>query len=152
MDRINQGPLGADSGAGNPDEASGHGEGDRIVSAADHGESDQSKRRLSRDSLLLIAQIRIGAAPAVHEVRVRNLSEGGLMIEFERALAVDTPVTLDMRGVGEITGRVAWCTEGRLGIALDAPIDPKKARKPVGQGAMTPTFAKPIVFRAPRAR
>lgn len=152
MDRINQGPLGADSSAGIPDEASGSAGSGRITTATDHADAEHSQRRRVRDSLLLIAQIRVDTSPAVHEVRVRNLSEGGLMIEFERALAVDTPVTLDMRGVGEVTGRVAWCTEGRLGIALDAPIDPKKARKPVGQGVTTPSFAKPIVFRAPRGR
>ena len=82
----------------------------------------------------------------------RPVRDSLLMIEFDRPLAVDTPVTIDLRGIGEVTGRVAWCTQGRLGIALDETIDPMKARKSVGQGQTTPTFAKPIVFREPRSR
>ena len=104
-----------------------------------------------RDSLFMTAKLRIGDAPAVHEVRVRNLSAGGLMIEFERALAQGGRVTLEMRGIGEVSGTVAWCTRGRAGIALDAPIDPRRARKPVGTGQTNSSFPKPVlVARAPR--
>jgi len=63
-------------------------------------------------------------------VRVRNLSEGGLMIELDTPADVGTRVWLDLRGIGEIKGKVAWCTAGRMGIALDTLIDPKKARHP----------------------
>lgn len=111
------------------------------------GEAGAAPRRRSRDSLFLMAQLRIGDDAKVHEVRVRNLSEGGLMVELDRVIASDTPVTLDVRGIGEIGGRVAWCTEGRLGIALDAPIDPKKARKPVGTGKPAPFYTKPAPRR-----
>jgi hypothetical protein len=55
-----------------------------------------------------------------------------------------------MRGLGEMTGSVAWWTEGRLGIALDHPIDPARARKPVGVGKTTPAFAKPLMVRTRR--
>jgi hypothetical protein len=104
-----------------------------------------SKRTRSRDSLFLVAQLRLGSEQAVREVRVRNLSEGGLMVELDRLVEVGTPVTLELRGIGEITGKVAWGVEGRLGIALDSPIDPKKARKPIGGSksvAATPFYAK----------
>ena len=143
MDRINRGPIGHDAGDDGRD---------GMTEPFDDDATDVSKRRRVRDSLLLIARLQVDGAATVHEVRVRNLSEGGLMIEFDRALAVDTPITLDIRGIGETHGRIAWCTEGRMGIALDAPIDPKKARKPVSAGTTTPVFAKPILFRAPRAR
>ena len=110
-------------------------------------DSDASKRTRTRDSLFLIAQLRVGDDPKIHEVRVRNLSEGGLMVELDRVVAADTPVRLDVRGIGDIAGRVAWCTEGRLGIALNEPIDPKKARKPVGMGKPVPFYAKPAPRR-----
>ena len=60
--------------------------------------------------------------------------------EFLRPMRVEpgTTVTLEMRGLGEMTGTVAWWTQGRLGIALDRPIDPSRARKPVGTGTTTP--------------
>ena len=109
---------------------------DRVNGDIGRDASDETgaatKRARSRDSLFLVARIRLGGEQTTREVRVRNLSEGGLMIELDRMVAVGTAVTLDLRGIGEITGTVAWGTEGRLGIALDAPIDPKKARKPVG--------------------
>lgn len=98
----------------------------------------------TRDSLFLVAQLRLGTEPRVREVRVRNLSERGLMLELDKVVAIATPVVLDLRGIGEIGGKVAWCTAGRIGVALDTPIDPKKARKVVGlpKPANTPFYAK----------
>ena len=101
-----------------------------------------SKRARNRDSLFLTATLRLDGETDAREVRIRNLSAGGLMAELGRPAAVGTAVTLTLRGIGEVTGRVAWFTEGRAGIALDQPIDPKRARKPVGKGPSTPFYAK----------
>lgn len=98
-------------------------------------ESLGSQRAWARDSLFLTAQLTFAGELTVREVRVRNLSEGGLMVDCARVKDPGTAVTLTMRGIGKVGGKVAWCTEGRIGIALDAPIDPKLARKPVGGGA-----------------
>ncbi len=153
MDKINDERLGFDRPAADDvDHRLVDGVETVAAAQAQGAGAGPGEQRRSRDSLLLSASMRIGSATEAHDVRIRNLSEGGMMIEFDRALAVDTAVMLDIRGIGEVAGRIAWCTEGRMGIALDAPIDPKKARKPVGAGATTPTFAKPIVFRAPRGR
>lgn len=100
------------------------------------------KRSRSRDSLFMTAHLRIGDEAAGRDVRIRNLSAGGMMAEFPKPVSTHTPVLLDMRGIGEVSGKVAWCAEGRLGIALDTPIDPMRARKPVGGGAKTPFYAK----------
>lgn len=99
------------------------------------GETGSGQRTKVRDSLLLVAQCRLGDQRSDREVRVRNLSEGGLMIELDTPADVGTRVWLNLRGIGEIVGKVAWCAAGRMGIALDSPIDPKKARKPVGGSA-----------------
>ena len=88
------------------------------------------KRRRPRDSLVLTAQIRLDNETVLREVRVRNLSAGGLMIELDQVADVGTPVTITLRGIGEVQGKVAWCTEGRIGIALDPLIDPEKVTKP----------------------
>ncbi|MCK8456018.1 PilZ domain-containing protein [Sphingomonas faeni] len=100
------------------------------ISQAGEIASGTGKRAKTRDSLLLMAQCQLGVERNVHEVRVRNLSEGGLMIELDRPAEVGTRVWLNLRGIGEIVGRVAWCAAGRMGIALETPIDPKKVRKP----------------------
>jgi hypothetical protein len=92
-----------------------------------------SQRSRSRDSLFLMAQLQFVGDAKIREVRVRNLSEGGLMVDCTSVKEPGTVVSLDLRGIGTVSGKVAWCTEGRIGIALDRPIDPRKARKPVVQ-------------------
>lgn len=89
-------------------------------------------RNQSRDSLLLSARFRELGSTREDQVRVRNLSAGGLMIELPRDVPVDTAVEVEVRGVGWVSGRIAWNTAGRAGVAFDAPIDPMRARKPVG--------------------
>ena len=102
-------------------------------------------RGKSRDSLFLQAAVRIGSEPATRDVRVRNLSEGGMMAELDRVVPTGTPISATLRGLGEVTGTVAWCAEHRIGIAFDTPIDPKRARKPVGSGTKTPAYAKSTI-------
>jgi hypothetical protein len=111
-----------------------------------------TQRTNNRDSLFLMAKLRFVGGPDTREreVRVRNLSEGGMMAEVDRVVDNRTPVSLDIRGIGAVPGKVAWCTAGRIGIAFDFPIDPQKARKPVGQGATTPGYAKPMGLGAYR--
>jgi len=99
-----------------------------------------------RDSLLLTAQFRVGGGEAV-SVRVRNLSAGGLMAEYGSALDSGTPVEVEVRGVGWVSGKIAWSAEGRVGVAFDRDIDTMLARKPVGKGPGTPHFVKPILGR-----
>lgn len=88
------------------------------------------QRNEVRDSLFLGAQLTIGTLPP-EQVRVRNLSAGGLMAEYPASVTQGTPVTVDLRGIGAIAGRIAWATDGRIGIAFDDQIDPLRARKPI---------------------
>ncbi|MBX9797120.1 PilZ domain-containing protein [Sphingomonas sp.] len=100
-------------------------------------------RHRVRDSLFLMASVRVPGMRDLVPVRVRNLSSGGLMAETPKPIDKDIPVEVDVRGIGWVSGRVAWCTQGRLGISFNAPIDPMLARKPVvGRGKAT--IAKPI--------
>lgn len=92
----------------------------------------ENRRQRERDSLLLVAQVRVGDEATAREARVRNLSETGLMAELAKVVDVGTPVTVTLRGIGDVAGTVAWCTEGRMGISLDVPIDPLSVRKPAG--------------------
>lgn len=121
------------------------------VEPVEAGEGADGARSRKRDSLFLSARLQLAGEATVHEVRVRNLSPGGLMAELNGPVAPGAAVTLEMRGLGTLTGTVAWCTRGRIGIALDEPIDPRRARKPVGAGARTPSYVKPVlVARGPR--
>ena len=102
---------------------------------ADGRDQAAAQRSDRRDSLLLTATFRVIGESRDEQVRVRNLSAGGLMIELPDDIEPGTPVEIEVRGIGRIPGKIAWCTVGRAGIAFDKPVDPKKARKPVGRAA-----------------
>jgi|CoawatStandDraft_6_1074263.scaffolds.fasta_scaffold04374_3 hypothetical protein len=108
------------------------------------GAEGSIKRNLARDSLFLGTTLTFANGSPPREVRVRNLSEEGMMIDLVRAVPVGTIVGATLRGNGDVTGRIAWCEQGRAGIKFDAPIDPKLARQPVGGGTTTPGYAKSI--------
>lgn len=112
------------------------------VSGADDA---ASQRQEARDSLFLIAQFRLFGGRGEWQVRVRNLSAGGLMAELPEPLEIGTAVEVEVRGIGWVLGRIAWAAAGRVGVAFEQQIDPKLARKPVGGGAKTPVFTKPIL-------
>lgn len=93
---------------------------------------DPNKQRTdARDSLFLVAKLAVAGLPP-EQVRVRNLSAGGLMAEYPSLIEQGTAVAVELRGVGEVRGRIAWATDGRIGIAFEDAIDPMQARKPVG--------------------
>eukprot|EP01013_Petalomonas_cantuscygni_P013917 TRINITY_DN28644_c0_g1_i1.p1 TRINITY_DN28644_c0_g1~~TRINITY_DN28644_c0_g1_i1.p1 ORF type:complete len:133 (-),score=10.07 TRINITY_DN28644_c0_g1_i1:122-520(-) len=93
----------------------------------------QPKRELDRDSLFLKAELCLVDGKDCGEVRIRNLSAGGLMAEAPVLTKRGDKIELELRNIGRITGHVAWVAQGRFGVAFDHPIDPKLARKPVGQ-------------------
>lgn len=81
--------------------------------------------------MFLMARINYGQGKSA-PMRVRNLSAGGLMADCKARVAIDDPVVIVLRGYDDLTGRVVWAHDGRVGVAFDAPIDPRDARKPVG--------------------
>jgi hypothetical protein len=91
-----------------------------------------------RDSLFLMARLRVDGIDEEMSVRVRNLSPGGLMAELPLPIAPESAVKVEVRGIGWVKGRVAWQTEGRAGIAFDREIDPQRARKPIGTPPAAP--------------
>lgn len=114
---------------------------------ADSAEDGAHNRQESRDSLFLMADLRVVGTEGVTPVRVRNLSAGGLMAEFPSGLEQGLAVEFDVRGIGWVQGQVAWSAAGRIGVSFDRQIDPMLARKPVGAGAKTPVFVKPVLTR-----
>ena len=99
-----------------------------------HTEVTTKQRGKSRDSLLLGAQFRAFGAEESVQVRVRNLSAGGLMAEYEGTIGSGDRVEIEVRGIGWVPGEVAWATHGRIGVAFERQIDPLRARKPVATG------------------
>lgn len=107
------------------------------ISPLSKDEPASAKRGGDRDSLLLKAILRFPSSKLASmndqgEVRIRNLSAGGLMAETPVRVTRGELVEVNLRSIGWITGHVAWITEGRIGIAFDHPINPKDARKSTG--------------------
>lgn len=88
-------------------------------------------RSVSRNSLFLLAGIRVEQDQETHRVRVRNLSDGGMMGEGNLRVKRGNRLQIELRNVGIVCGTVAWVQDNRFGIAFDEEIDSQQARRPV---------------------
>lgn len=95
-------------------------------------------RKLARDSLFLMAEVRAEGLAKDARVRVRNLSAGGMMAEGELKVQRGQLLAVNIRNIGWVDGSVAWIEGDRTGIAFADPIDPKQARAPVASYAAAP--------------
>lgn len=93
--------------------------------------SEVDTRQVDRDSLFLLAQLRVQGEEETHRVRLRNLSASGMMAEGEVMVARGSLVEVELRHVGWVKGSVAWKQDNRFGIAFIDTIDPKLVRVPV---------------------
>lgn len=109
-----------------------------------------AKRGMDRDSLFLKAFLRFPSTKDEREVRIRNLSAGGLMAEIPTDVPRGERVEINLRSIGWVSGHIAWVTEGRVGIAFDHPINPKDARKPVSATELElPNYLKKLNTTVP---
>ena len=92
------------------------------------------QRQLVRDSLLMIADVRLDGVEGDHQVRVRNLSTGGMMAVSDVPVFVGQIVQVALPRVGWVAGTVAWNHEDRFGIAFGEEIDTAAVRSPIKPG------------------
>lgn len=85
---------------------------------------DQSDLRASGQrtlTLFMVAKLKAdGAGEGL--CRVRNISAGGLMLESRMPLRPDACVTIELRGMRTLAGRIVWSQDGRAGVAFDQPV------------------------------
>lgn len=91
-------------------------------------------RSVARDSLFLLADIRVEQGSESYRVRVRNLSDGGMMGEGHLRVQRGHRVSVELRNIGSVGGTVAWVQDSRFGVAFDEEIDSQKARRPLQTG------------------
>lgn len=87
-------------------------------------------RSVTRDSLFLLANVRVEQKGAQYRVRVRNLSDGGMMGEGPIKITRGNRVEIELRNIGNVMGTVAWVQDQRFGVAFDEEIDSSAARAP----------------------
>lgn len=105
----------------------------------------------SRDSLFLLANVRVEQQGDTHRVRVRNLSDGGMMAEGKAFVQRGNRLEIELRNIGVIGGNVAWVQDDRFGIAFDREIDSQLARRPEvrDENAPASTIERSWQHRAP---
>jgi hypothetical protein len=123
-------------------------------SAFEDADAEQKpKRGGSRDSMMLAATMmpEASSAPEI-ALRVRNVAPGGIMADCAEPIGRGTKVLVTLRNIGPVNGVVAWARDGRIGVAFDRSIDPKLARKPVGQGKPVESYLRPVRSKRPPIR
>lgn len=95
-------------------------------------------RSVARDSLFLLADIRVEQGAEAHRVRVRNLSDGGMMGEGNLRVKRGHRLTIELRNIGVVSGTVAWVQDNRFGISFDEEVDSQHARRPLQHGDDAP--------------
>lgn len=88
-------------------------------------------RQIARDSLFLMADLRVDGLDGEHRIKVRNLSAGGMMGEGPVRVLRGAIVDVNIRNIGWVEGSVAWVQDNRFGIAFRDEIDPVIARASV---------------------
>jgi len=101
-------------------------------------------RNIQRDSMFMMANLNLEGDSTQYRVKVRNLSEGGMMAEDGPVVVRGTKLVIDLKNIGPVQGVVAWVQDGRFGIAFAAEIDPKLARVKMGNGDISaPRYTRP---------
>ena len=117
--------------------------------------SNVDTRQVNRDSLFLLAQLRVDGQDVAHRVKVRNLSAGGMMAEGDVKVMRGSLVWVELRNMGWVEGSVAWKQDNRFGIAFLTEIDPKLARAPLaGEAAefQAPRYTRSVIGPAEPGR
>lgn len=111
-------------------------------------DSGDSRRAAPRASLFLFAELKTPAGDALGRIRVRNLSAVGLMADCDAELVKGQSVILDLRGLGDVSGHIAWVRDDRIGVAFDSPVDPWLVRNhPKGGHSTMPDYLRPLTDR-----
>lgn len=107
-------------------------------------------RNISRDSLFLMAEVRLEGADSLDRVKVRNLSAGGMMAEGDIRVMRGARLSIKLRNIDWVDGSVAWVQDNRFGIAFDRSVDPSAARSPTfnPDEKSTPRFVRTAGYQA----
>lgn len=100
---------------------------------SDNDKDAVALRGARRDSLFLKASVSCPLLPEPVDVVVRNISAGGMLADTPDDFPIGTQLTVTLRNIGAVSGRIVWAQAGRFGISFDHPVDPQAVRKPVAR-------------------
>jgi len=105
-----------------------------IISGRRAGEQPPSlelkPERPPRQILMLRAVLHCGLGSL--DVKLRNISVNGAMIDCDDDLLVGSPVVMEMAGGGAVAveARIRWCRSGQIGLLFDRPFDMRMLAQP----------------------
>jgi PilZ domain len=103
---------------------------------------ESEQRQIARDSLFVMAEMRLDDGGEQYRIKVRNLSAGGMMGEGAVRVFRGAQVWISLRNVGWVEGTVAWIQDNRFGVAFREEIDPKIARANGPGGEQAPNLMR----------
>jgi hypothetical protein len=108
------------------------------------------RERKDRRSLVLLAA-KLRTPQGIRDVRLRNLSVSGALLEAENPPAQETEVVFE-RGETVVAARVAWRSGNRFGIQFHAPIEEREVLVHVSRPKPSPPPPSPSAFKRPGLR
>ena len=100
-------------------------------------------RNEKRDSVLMMAQLRVEGAGSSEKVKIRNLSNSGIQVEGPVLATDGQRAVVTIRQIGDVGGVVTWTKSARIGISFDEPINSGAARTSlVGDMPEAPRYAR----------
>jgi EAL domain-containing protein (putative c-di-GMP-specific phosphodiesterase class I) len=88
----------------------------RMVEADGHQCIREPRQRLMRRALIAIEG-------QVVEVRLRNISAMGALVECNQPVTPGNALTMDIVGVGPVSGSIRWAQRNRFGVRFDEQFD-----------------------------
>jgi hypothetical protein len=115
-----------------------------------------ANRVRARNSIFLAGKVSVEGVNGEHDVRVRNLSATGAMLECKLPVHRGQGISLETKGIGKVNGKVAWAVDGRIGVAFDQMVNPedtKSVARPEGiWNAGVPEYLKATLNAIPGNR
>ena len=96
----------------------------QLVRAPEFAESEKFETAERRYAVVLSAQIVPEREESPISVRVCNISAGGLMAIVPPHVALRGHVSIMIRHVGKLVGRIVWAQKDRINIRFETEIDP----------------------------
>lgn len=120
-----------------------------VVSGRRSGEAEpapEKPQRAPRQSLLWRAVLHWDHGTL--QVRLRNVSADGAMLEAPGDLPAGTGVMLDFGEGGTIAGAVRWSRGGQLGVRFDGPFDLRSLARQEKPHEASPSVVKPLYLES----
>jgi hypothetical protein len=109
-------------------------------------ESDNGAHKRGNKRSLVLLTAKVSANGVDTEVRLRNLSQKGALLEADRPPQLGTDLVFE-RGETKVKARVAWVSGQRFGIEFVVPIEESEVLVHVGRAKPMPTREPSANFR-----